>query len=333
MLNVFQNIYKMKTKEKILITGAFGMVGSAVYEELYKKNIYKIYNPSSKALNLLDSRSVDDYFKWNGPFDYVIHLAAKVGGVQANTQFVADFFDDNLKMNLNVLNSCKDKLTGTKKLISMLSTCVYPDKDYVSYPLTEEQLHLGPPHFSNFGYAYSKRMLEVQSKAYEKQFGLKSLCLIPNNILGPNDLFDLENGHVIPALIRRIYEAKLNNINDVTIWGSGSPLREFTYSKDIAKIIVMFIEQNKELTGTFNIGNINEYSIKYIANSIKKLLNYKGNLTYDSNKPEGQFRKNSSNNKLIQQANWKQENYTPFDLALKETCEWFIEHYSNFRGK
>jgi GDP-L-fucose synthase len=315
-------------RPKILITGGHGLLGSALYDELYKLKKYNIKNPTSRVLNLLDEKATEHYFKTEGPFECVFHLAAKVGGVKANTEFVADFFDINTKMNLNVLNAAKHK---TKKLVSVLSTCIYPDSDYVKYPLTEYQLHMGPPHSSNFGYAYSKRMLEVQSRAYRQQFGLNAVCAIPNNLFGENDNYHLENGHVIPSLIRKIYEAKKNNEPMVEIWGSGRPLREFTYSVDAGRILINLMN-GYDSSDPINIGNTNEFSISFVAESIKELLNYEGTLVYNSSRPEGQLRKPSSNEKLLHETSWKTTDYTDFKTALKNSCDWFVKRYPYIRG-
>ena len=144
--------------------------------------------------------------------------------------------------------------------MSLLSTCVYPDAPYITYPLTEAQLHLGPPHVSNFGYAYAKRAVDVMSRAYRQQYGCNFITAIPNNLYGENDNFHLEDSHVIPALIRKIWEAKINNKKNVKCWGDGTPLREFTYSKDIARILIFLLENYNE-PGPINIGSTNEYSI------------------------------------------------------------------------
>ena len=208
---------------KILITGGTGMVGSSF------KNVdteHELVFVGSKDYNLTSRAETDKMLRDIRP-DNIVHLAAKVGGVKGNTDFVNDFFNENIQMNTNVLESSHEH--GIPKVISFLSTCVYPNE--VTYPLTEEQIHNGPPHKSNFGYAYAKRMADIHSRTMRQQYGHDYICAIPNNLYGPNDNFDLENGHVIPAIIRKIYEAK--NKGPVPIfWGSGSPLREFTYSDD-----------------------------------------------------------------------------------------------------
>ena len=202
------------------------MVGSA-FRDLAPDAIFI----SSDHCDLRSSSQAKSLFNTTKP-DYVIHLAAKVGGVKANTEYLGDFYRENLLINTNVLECCR--VNDVKKVVSLLSTCVYPDN--VSYPLTEEQIHNGEPHPSNFAYAYAKRMLDVQSRSYRKQYGCSFITAIPNNLYGPHDNFHLEDSHVIPAMIRKIWEAKLKNEN-VILWGDGTPLREFTYSEDVGKIL------------------------------------------------------------------------------------------------
>ncbi|HIO72560.1 MAG TPA: NAD-dependent epimerase/dehydratase family protein, partial [Flavobacteriales bacterium] len=238
------------------------------------------------------------------------------------------FYLDNMKINHNVLHQAKED--GVKKVVSLLSTCVYPDAIDVRYPLTEVQLHAGPPHESNFGYAYAKRMVDVMSRAYRKQFGCNFITAIPNNLYGENDNFDLANGHVIPALMRRIWEAKLNNAPEVECWGDGSPLREFTYSEDIARIL-LFLLENYEGEQPINIGNTEEYSIEAVVQLLCELLEYDGRIVWNIDKPSGQHRKPSSNAKLLG-LGWKEADYTPFNEGLKKTCKWFKMNYPFVRG-
>ena len=259
---------------------------------------------------------------------YVIHLAAKVGGVKANTDYIADFYHDNSLINQKVLEYAHTG--GAKKVVSLLSTCIYPDAPYVSYPLTEEQLHLGPPHSSNFGYAYAKRMVDVMSRAYRQQYGCNFITAIPNNLYGENDNFDLDNSHVIPALIRKIWEAKINKIDHVVCWGDGSPLREFTYSQDIAKIL-LFLLDNYDDPEPINIGCTKEYSIKTVVEIICEVLGYNGIVKWNTSMPSGQHRKPSSNQKLLD-LGWKKEWYTPLEKGLKKACTWFIINYPKVRG-
>lgn len=315
-------------KNIFLITGGNGMLGNALKSKLNADN-KEYLAPNSQQLNLLLQHKVDQYLILNQNISCVFHLAAKVGGVKANSDSLGTFYHDNIVMNTNVLETCA--WLKVPKVVSVLSTCVYPDAPYVQYPLTEEQLHMGPPHDSNFGYAYAKRMLDVQTRAYRKQYGVNYVTVIPNNLFGEHDNFHLEDSHVIPALMRKIWEAKLNNSPTVEIWGDGHPLREFTYSRDVARILIKVADEYDEEM-PLNIGNTEEHSIASVANKLVEYLEYDGKLVFNTSKPSGQFRKPSSNKKLLEKTSWKMEDYTPFDIALKSTCQWFKITYPNIRG-
>jgi GDP-L-fucose synthase len=317
-----------------VITGGSGLLGNALIKCVNGPYVA----PSSNVLNLSDKNKTDEFFRsfecadGQGLYSQIkclFHLAAHVGGVQANSKFLGTFYYNNTAINANVLDA--SIRYNVPKVVSVLSTCVYPDAPYVSYPLTEDQLHLGPPHDSNFGYAYAKRMLEVQTRAYRKQYGVSYITVIPNNLFGEYDNFHLEDGHVIPALMRKIWEAKLNNKPTVEIWGDGSPLREFTYAGDIARILLKVSEEYNE-DQPLNIGNTEEHSIASVAKKLAEYLEYDGNLIFNTDKPSGQFRKPSSNKRLLEKTSWRAEDYTPFDIALKKTCDWFKVAYPNVRG-
>jgi GDP-L-fucose synthase len=207
---------------KILVTGGNGLVGSQ-----FRGGEYNYFNSSD--CNLRNPEEVNEMFdkKW----DSVIHCAAKVGGLGGNMNHKGEYFYDNIMINTNVIE--ESRKCGIKNLVCFLSTCVFPDN--VEYPLTEDKIHLGPPHFSNDAYAYSKRMADVQIRAYREQYGLNYKSVIPTNIYGINDNFDIENGHVVPSLIHKCYVARETN-TPLVIWGSGKPLREFIYNKDVAKL-------------------------------------------------------------------------------------------------
>ena len=307
--------------DKILITGGTGMIGKAI-KSIIPNAIYI----GSDDFDLRNSMKVEEMFLRNRPRQ-VIHLAAKVGGVKGNSDYMADFFTENMLINTNVLKfAAKFKVT---KVVSLLSTCVYPDAQYVKYPLTEDQLHIGEPHKSNFGYAYAKRMLDVQSRAYNQQYGTNFLCAIPNNIYGMHDNFDLENGHVLPALIRKFWEAK-NDRTDVTLWGDGTPLREFTHAGDIARALLWMLWDVDSLDHPLNIGNTEEQSIAAVAEKIKTAFDYTGNIVWDTDKPSGQLRKPSSNAEFLKRNTGFR--YTEFDDNLLKTCEWFKTNYPYVRG-
>jgi len=304
---------------KILVTGGSGMVGHALKELLPDATFI-----DSSMYDLRDRRDAFYLFITERP-EYVIHLAAKVGGVKANSQNLGAFYYDNTMINTNVLEAARKY--RTKKVLSFLSTCIYPND--VSYPLTEEQIHNGSPHPSNYAYAHAKRMLDIQSQAYRDQYGCNFITVVPNNLFGEYDNFDLENSHLIPAIIRKIYEAKEKNKN-VVLWGDGKPLREFTYSKDLAQIVLLLLDKYNG-RHPINIGNTTEYSVKQTAEMITQIMDYKGNIMWDSSQPSGQHRKPSDNSKLLK-LGWKTNDYTPFEKALQNTCEWFVKNYPNVRG-
>lgn len=258
--------------------------------------------------------------------DLWILAAAKVGGVKGNTDFVGDFYRDNIDIANNVLEGARQN--NVKKLVSILSTCIYPDAQYVNYPITEDQLHNGPPHPSNYGYAYAKRMLDVGSRAYRQQWGCNFITVVPNNLYGPHDNYDLNNGHVIPSLIRKFYEAHLA-ATDVTIWGSGKPLREFTFSEDAARVIWWCAENYNE-PDPVNIGNTEEVSIGDVAREIGRIIGFKGQIKFDTSKPEGQFRKPTSNKKLRDlECDIK---YTSLSSGLESSIDFFMKNYPKVRG-
>lgn len=306
----------------IIITGGSGLLGNA-----FKKILPQAKYPDHQLLDLRNQIKVSSYFA-TPSINTVIHLAGKVGGVKANTDFVSDFYQINSEINNNVISSCVFK--DIPKLVCCLSTCIYPDEKYVTYPLTEDQLHNGPPHQSNFGYAYAKRMVDVQLQAANKQYGRKYISVIPNNMYGEHDNFDLENGHVIPALIRKIWEAKIKNKPYFEVWGDGEIYREFTYAEDIAKAILFCLEKGYD-GGPINIGSTKEYKLKDIITLICKELEYNGEVIYDITKPKGQIRKPTSNAKFIE-LGWKDNWYTPIEVGLKKTCDWFKQNYPNVRG-
>ena len=312
----------------IVITGGSGLLGNA-----FKKLLPNAKFPTRQEVNLSNKKDTINYFYSFNSFstssiNAVIHLAGMVGGVKANTERVSDFYQVNSAINNNVISSCIT--TDVPKLVCCLSTCIYPDEKFAIYPLTEDQLHNGPPHNSNFGYAYAKRMVDVQLRAAKQQYNCEYISVIPNNMYGEHDNFDLENGHVIPALIRKVWEAKLNNKPYFEVWGDGEVYREFTYAEDIAKAILFCLEKNYS-GEPINIGNTKEYKLKDIIILICKELEYNGEIRYDVSKPKGQVRKPTSNAKFIK-LGWRDEMYTPIEVGLKKTCEWFKNNYPNIRG-
>lgn len=309
--------------KKTLITGSNGLVGSQ-----FKGDIVQV---SSKVCDLRDSKMVDDLFKFytdeelqkDFTIDKVIHCAAKVGGVAGNMNHKGEFFYDNIMINTNVIESARKH--NIKKLVAFLSTCVFPNN--IEYPLTEDKIHLGPPHISNDAYSYSKRMSEVQIRAYREQYGLQYKSVIPTNIYGINDNFDIENGHVLPSLIHKCYIARETNTPFV-IWGSGNPLREFIYNKDVAKLTEWVLENYNE-DEPIILSTSEEISIKDVVEIIIELMNFKGDVIFDITKPEGQFRKPSDNHKI--KSYLPEFQFTSLYDGLKETIDWFEINYKNIR--
>jgi GDP-L-fucose synthase len=299
---------------KILVTGGNGLVGSEFIGDKY-------YKPTSKEYNLIDKE--ETHHLMSKKFDGVIHCAAKVGGVGANLNYKGDFFYDNIMMNTNVINGAR--LSGVKNLVCFLSTCIFPDN--IDYPLTEKKIHLGPPHFSNDAYAYAKRMADVQIKAYWEQYGLNYKSVIPTNIYGPNDNYSLDNGHVIPSLIHKCYLARENK-TDFIVWGSGKPLREFIFSRDVAKLTEWVLENYNE-NEPIILSTSDEISIKEIVSIIVELMNFKGDIIFDESKPDGQYRKPSDNSKI--KSYLPNFSFTPLYDGLKETIEYFENNYEIIR--
>ena len=295
------------------------MVGHALKRVIPEANFV-----SSAEFDLRCDRQTAHMFATYKP-KYVIHLAAKVGGIKANMDNLGDFYTENILINTNVLQSAK--IFNVDKVVSLLSTCVYPND--VQYPLTEDQIHNGPPHQSNYAYAYAKRMLDIQSQAYREQHGCNFITAVPNNLFGENDNYDLNDSHVIPAIMHKMYLAKQNN-EKVVLWGNGSALREFTYSVDLANVLMFLLEHYNEAE-PINVGNTGEYSIMQIAELIASYVDFDGHIVWDTSKPSGQLRKPSDNSKLYK-LGWRPEMYTDFKLALLSATDWFTINYSNARG-
>jgi GDP-L-fucose synthase len=289
------------------------MVGSAMQSPLKLTREY---------CDLTNPKQTTGLFKAIRP-DGVIHCAGKVGGVGGNMNYKGEYFYDNLMINTNVIEAARQ--AGVKHLVAFLSTCVFPDD--VQYPLTIDQIHKGEPHFSNYPYAYAKRMADVQIRAYREQYGLNYTSIIPSNIYGPNDNFSLEHGHVMPMLIHKLYLAKQNK-TDFVVWGTGKPLREFIYSKDIAKIAEWILANYKGEEPLIVSGD-EEISIKDLVGLLVDEFKFKGKVIFDSTKPDGQFKKPSDNSKIKELI--PDFKYTPFEQGIKETVNWFIENYETAR--
>ena len=306
--------------DRILVTGSRGLVGSAIMSLGY--SVPEVIGITSDDCNLLHWKETDDLLRKYRP-DAIIHLAARVGGVKANMKAPATFFMENLTMNTHLLEAAR--IHCVKKVICFLSTCVFPDP--CELPLKPENLHAGPPHPSNYGYAYAKRMLAVQCQSYNQEYGTNFTPVIPCNIYGEHDNFNLENSHVAPALIRKFWEAKLKG-EPVTIWGTGKPLREFIYSHDVARLLIDLLdyyEKNDPIILSTGV----ETSIKELVETIAKSVDFKGDILWDDTKPEGQYRKPSDNTPL--KTLFPSFNFTSLERGIFKTVRWFAENYPNIR--
>ncbi len=304
---------------KLLVTGANGLVGSAIRRQDPGGAVYATRADG----DLRDFAQAKALLERHRP-THIIHAAAHVGGIGGNSAHPGEYFRDNLFINANVLEAAR--IVGAPKVLTFLSTCIFPDK--CTYPLSEESLHDGPPHHSNFGYAYAKRMIDVQGRAYRKEWGCNFICAVGTNIYGPNDNFSLENSHVLPALIHKCYLAKQKG-EDLNVWGSGNPLREFVHSDDVAKLALWAIEHYDEETPiTFTSGI--ETSIREIAELVAKHMGFKGRLVFDASKPDGQLRKPSDATRLKRFV--PDFAFTPVAEGVAKTVAWFQASYPNVRA-
>jgi len=313
----------------ILITGGTGLVGSAInLISTEYSDRFKFIFMSSRDCDLMNYEETKDYFDKARP-DYVIHLAANVGGLFKNMNQKVSMLDTNLIINRNVLK-CSHEI-GVKKLISCLSTCIFPDK--TTYPINESMLHNGPPHTSNDAYAYAKRMLEIQSKTYQEEFNNDFICIIPTNIYGPFDNFNLKDGHVIPALINKCLNAREKG-EPFIVAGTGKPLRQFIYSKDLARLIMLVLTNyNDRESIILSVNEEDEVSIGEIANIIAEKFEYQDRLIFDTTGSDGQYKKTADNNKLIR---FLEETGVVFEFTnikegIEKTVDWFIANYDKAR--
>ena len=296
-------------EKKIIVTGGHGLLGNAI-----KKQINCI-TPKRSEVDL-ENDSFSEFIKKNNNIDTVIHCAAKVGGVGANMNNNFEFFHKNIKIDQNVLNSCLEN--KIQNVVTILSTCVFPDK--IEYPLTADKIDLGAPHFSNYGYSYAKRLLFYETKMYRNVAKQNWISIIPTNLYGEFDNFNLENSHLIPALIRKAYESSITGDNFV-VWGDGSPLRQFVHSDDMAKIILWAIDNWKDEKPLMAV-NEKEYSIKEVATIIAKRFKIPENkIIFDNTKPNGQHRKPAKSD-----VSWFE--FMSLEEGINKTIDWFIENYN-----
>lgn len=317
--NIGSKIPCAPSPKKLLVTGASGLVGEALKKITPPGTVHLM---GRQHCDLLRWSDVERMFDETRP-THVIHLAAKVGGVQANTRHPATFFLENATLNTHVLEACRQY--SVKKVICFLSTCIFPDT--CPLPLKPEYIHLGPPHQSNYGYAFAKRMLAVQSQAYNQEYGTNFVPVIPTNIYGPNDNFNLENSHVVPALIRKFWEAKQTN-SSASVWGTGAPLREFVFSEDVADLLMKLLEFY-DSTDPIIISTGENYSIAELARFVSSSMKFTGNICFDATKPDGQFSKPTDVSPLKKL--FPDFKFTSLEQGIKKTVDWFAENWPNVR--
>lgn len=288
----------MEKSAKIYIAGHNGMVGSAIVRLLKQKGFNNLVYKNSKELNLIDQASVADFFENEKP-DYVFLAAAKVGGIHANNIYRGDFLYQNLMIQSNVIHSAH--ITKVKKLLFLGSSCIYPK--FADQPIREDSLLTGALEYTNEPYAIAKIAGIKLCDNYRKQYGDNFISAMPTNLYGPNDNYDLNNSHVLPALIRKFHKAKEEKSDHVEIWGTGSPMREFLHVDDLAKAC-LFLMENYNEENTINVGYGEDLTIKNLAELVKEIVGFEGELKFDTSKPDGTPKKLMDSSKL-NELGWK----------------------------
>ena len=307
-------------KKTVLITGSSGLVGMAFQNiaHAYDCDYAFVFSTSSDAdlTNYQETKILFDRAKPN----YVIHLAACVGGLYKNMNFKVDMLEKNIQINFNVLKCAYE--AKVNKCVCMLSTCIFPDK--TTYPIDETMLHDGPPHVSNDAYAYAKRIMEVHCRAYNEQYNTNFSCIIPTNIYGPEDNYSLEDGHVIPALIHKCYLAKEQQI-PFEVRGSGAPLRQFIYSEDLATIVMNCLDSiNRE---NLIVSTTEEYSIKDVAFHIAREFDYDEHIVFNKTYSDGQFKKTASNEKLKKMMSESELKFIDIEEGIRRSVDFFKDKF------
>ena len=307
----------MKLSAKIYVAGHNGMVGSAICRELINKGYNNLIFKSSKELDLRNQQSVQNFFKKQSP-EYVFLSAAKVGGILANSTYKADFIYDNLMIQNNVINSSYN--SGVKKLLFLGSSCIYPKMS--EQPIKEDCLLSGYLEPSNEPYAIAKIAGLKLCQYYKEQYGCDFISLMPTNLYGFHDNFDLNNSHVLPALIRKFHEAKIDKKPYVELWGSGTPMREFLYVDDLAEASV-FLMKNYSDSSLVNVGTGKDLSILDLATKIKDIIGFSGEIKWDTSKPDGTPKKLLDVSK-INNLGWRAK--TSLSEGIKRTYSWYVQN-------
>jgi GDP-L-fucose synthase len=309
----------MEKNAKIFVAGHRGLAGSAIMRELARRGYTNIVTRTHAELELLDTDAVRTFFQSEKP-EYVFLAAARVGGILANKTYPADFFRENVLVQTNVLHEAH--LSGVRKLLFLGSSCIYPKLS--PQPIKEEYLMSGPLEETNSGYALAKIAGIEMCQAYRRQFGSNFIAVMPTNLYGPFDNFDLERAHVLPALLRRFHEAKISNAASVTVWGSGSPKREFLHADDLGSACAHLMETYDD-PAIVNIGTGEDVSIKEVAELVKTTVGYEGAIVWDTSKPDGTPRKLLDVSKL-HKLGWHHAIALPDGLA--QTYQWFTDTYN-----
>jgi len=309
----------MEKSSKIYIAGHNGLVGSAIVRALKKAGYENQITREFNKLDLTNQKATRDFFEQEKP-EYVFLAAAKVGGIQANSTQPAEFIYQNLAIETNIVNSAY--LAGTKKLLFLGSSCIYP-RD-CPQPIKEEYFMTGPLEETNKAYAIAKIAGIVMCQSYNRQYGTKFISVMPTNLYGPGDNFDLSSSHVLPALLRKFHEAKANGSKEVVMWGTGKPLREFLHVDDLADAC-LFLMENYDDGEIVNIGTGKDLPIKELAEMIKKTVGFTGEIVNDTSKPDGTPKKQLDVSKL-QGLGWKHK--IELEEGIKSTYEWFLKNYN-----
>ena len=309
----------MNLDAKIYVAGHRGLVGSAIVRNLEAKGYKNIIYRTHKELDLTNQEAVRVFFEQEKP-EYVFLAAAKVGGIHANNTYPADFIYDNLMIQNNVIKAAHD--FEVKKLLFLGSTCIYPKM--APQPIKEEYLLTGALEETNEAYAVAKIAGLEMCKFFKRQYGDNFISCMPTNLYGPNDNFDLKSSHVLPALIRKFHEAKVNGSDTVEVWGTGTPLREFIYVDDMADACV-FLMENYDGEQHVNIGTGEEVSIRELAETVKEVVGFEGELVFNTDMPDGTPRKLTTVDKL-QGLGWKHK--VSLNEGIRLAYEWFLENYN-----
>ncbi len=305
----------MEKTAKIFVAGHRGMVGSAIVRELQNQGYKNILTKTRLELDLIDQKAVRDFFVQEKP-EYVFLSAAKVGGIEANRTQQGAFTYENLQIQNNIIHN--SYLNDVKRLVFLGSSCIYPRM--APQPIKEEYLLTGALEPTNYGYAIAKIAGVKMCEAYRDQYGCDFIALMPTNLYGINDNFDLNGSHVLPALLRKFHEAKVEEKPVVEVWGSGTPMREFLYVDDLAKACV-FAMNNKKVAGLTNIGTGADVTIAELAKLIKKIIGYNGEIKFDATKPEGTPRKCLDVSK-INALGWRAE--ISLEEGITKVYEWYL---------